>query len=460
MKLRERVAALLGVSAYTAPERAGASMSEAAIEKIRSLFGGQLTPLHSSQLRWFLADLETAIYLADRGDLSAAARLWRAMKIDGSLVGVLKTRTQSVASLPKRFSGDDDIVRVLQGRDGVRSVFDAMCPPTELTMMAADGLGIGVSLGELLPVEGRDYPVLVRRDPEFLRYVWAENRWYFLSIAGPLPITPGDGKWVLHIEGGREAPWQAGLWPALGASWIRKSHAQLHKSNWEAKLANPARAAVAPAASSEAQRAGFIERMIGWGINTVFELPPGWDVKIIESNGNGHESFDETVDRSNREYAIAITGQVMTTDGGEGFSNGDVGEGQLEKLVAATCEALAYTINTQVIPPFVIERWGELALERAPVLSWDTTPPKDEKDAAAALKAFGDGVAAANVALAPYGKRLDAVTLAAQNGYPLVDIEPTSGGNAGGDGDVVSDDVDADDTNANEDLDVDGRRAA
>lgn len=48
MKLRERVAALLGVSTYTAPERM-ASLSEAAIDQIRRFFGGQLTPPHFSE---------------------------------------------------------------------------------------------------------------------------------------------------------------------------------------------------------------------------------------------------------------------------------------------------------------------------------------------------------------------------------------------------------------------------
>lgn len=371
------------------------------------------------------------------------------MTTDSALVGVLNTRTHGVMQLPKRFLGDEQMCRDLQGRDGARSVFDAMCPPAELGRMAKDGLGMGISLGELLPVEGRDYPVLVRRDPEFLRYIWAENRWYFLSIAGPIAITPGDGRWVLHIEGGREAPWQGGLWPALGGSWIRKTHAQSHKSNWEAKLANPARAALPPPGATGEQRAGIVQNLIAWGINSVFELPSGWDIKLIESNGNGHESFDDTVDRSNREYAIAITGQVMTTDGGEGFSNSDVGENQLEKLIAATCEALAYTINTQVIPQWVIDRYGEDALARAPVVGWDATPPQDAKKSAEALKAFGEGITTANAGLAPYGKRIDAIALAQQNGYPLVDVAAREEGVPLEDlQDQLDDELDADDVAA------------
>lgn len=425
MKLRDRIAGLLGISAHQGvPPKNGPAIDDPHVERLRSMFGGQITPLLTSQTRWYLADLETAIHAADVGDLQQVGRLWRAMRRDGVLSGILATCTRSIPSLPKKFVGDDEIVRVLQGRDGDRSVFDAMCPPAELVAMAQDGRGVGVSLGELVPVPSRGYPVLRRRDPETLRYRWAENRWYFQTLAGPIPIDPGLGRWVLHVEGAVEAPWQAGLWPALGASFIRKSHAQLHKSNWEAKLANPARAAFAPAGASQGERIGFLDRVIAWGINTVFELPPGWDVKIIESNGNGHESFDETIERSDREYMIALAGQVMTTDGGEGFSNGDIGENRLEAQIAATARALAFTINTQIIPPFVAERWGEDAIERSPTMSWDVTPPKDESESSKALGEFGKAIQAANLALAPYGRRVDALELASQYGLPLVEIEP------------------------------------
>jgi hypothetical protein len=377
-----------------------------------------------TRFRWYLADLESAMHEADVGLLNDAAQLWRAMKRDAVLAGILATLTGGLIGLPKHWTGDAQIVAELEGRDGIASVFDNMCPPTELSMMAADGYALGVAIGELVPVPGRNYPVLVRRDPQWLQYRWTENRWYYMSIAGTIPITPGDGRWVLHIDGGRVAPWQNGLWFALGQSWINKQHAMLHKANWEAKLANPARVAVSPQGASEDQEQSWFQQVMAWGINTVFGMKTGYDVKLLESNGRGYESFQATISQSEREFIIGVAGQLVTVDGGAGFSNSDIHKSIRADIIKARADALAHTLNTQVIPQYVLAQHGDAALMRSPALEWDTKPPKDLKESAEATGAFGEALTAANAALAPYGLQVDALEFASQFGVPIKQIVP------------------------------------
>lgn len=388
--------------------------------------GGQLQLQALSQTRWYLSDLEYAELNADSGNIESAARLMRAARKDGTLAGVLSTRTNGLVRLPKVFRGDSDVISALElGHTSVRSAFDEMFPPQELALLAADGELLGVGVGELVKVKGRDYPVLVRLDPEFLVYRWVENRWYFRSVAGLLPITPGDGQWILHTPGGRMSPWSHGLWRAIGRAFIRKEHAALHKDNWEGKLANPARVAVSPQGGSEAQKEDWFRRVMAWGVNTVFGMTPGYDVKLIESNGRGFESFNTTIAQCNEEMIIAVAGQTVTTDGGAGFQNSDIHKSIRADLIKSTADNLAYTINTQGIPSFIALIWGEEAIEsKATVVEWDVTPPKDRNSEATSMVTAANAITLLTQALAglPEGQRreLDAMALCTRFAIPIV----------------------------------------
>jgi hypothetical protein len=424
-RLRDRAAALLGLSVYQTPPVAGSlDLDSREVESVRRAMGGQLSMMPRSQTRWYLDNLEAAEHAADTGDLSMAARLMRAARKDGIFAGVLSTRTGGLVRLPKRFRGNAEVIAALElGHESegeVRSVFDEMFPPAELALMAGDGDLLGVSVGEMCPVEGRDYPVLVRLDPEFLMYRWSENRWYFRSVAGLLPITPGDGRWILHNPGGFMAPWQNGLWRAIGRAYITKEHAKLHKDNWEAKLANPARVAVSPQGASEDHAQKWFRNVMAWGVNTVFGMTSGYDVKLLESNGRGWESFNKTIEQCNQEYIICVAGQTVTTDGGAGFQNSDIHKTIRADLIKATADSLAYTINTQGIPSFVLARWGEPMLAKSAVMEWDVTPPKDRSAEAQSLVTVAQAITQLREALAPYGRDVDVSALAARFGVPVL----------------------------------------
>jgi hypothetical protein len=392
------------------------------VEQVRNALGGQIQPIPVTPTRWYLSDLESAEIQADQGQIRLAAQLMRAAFRDGVLAGVMSTRTSGLVRLPKQFSGNPEIIEGLEQGSTVeaRSVFDEMCPASELASLVRDGETLGVGVAELVPVEGRDYPVLVRLDPEFLFYVWSENRWYFRSIAGMIPIVPGDGRWVLHTPGGRIAPWQSGLWRALGRAYIRKEHANLHKDNWEGKLANPARVAVSPQGASEEQTQSWFRSVLAWGVNTVFGMKPGYDVKLLESNGRGHESFEKTIADQNNEFIMAVCGQTVTTDGGSGFANADIHRSIRADLIKATADALAYTINTQVLPQYVVAHFGEDALANGVTIAWDVAPPKDKTAEATVLTSAAGAIKALTEALTTSGRTVDVDALCTRFGVPLV----------------------------------------
>ncbi len=215
-------------------------------------------------------------------------------------------------------------------------------------------------------------------------------------------------------------PWSAGLWPALGRSFINKEHALIYRSNYASKLANPARLAYAPLGATEAQRTGFFQRMLSWGVNTVLELPPGWEAKLLESNGKGWEVFQRQVDTSDLEYMIAIAGQVITTKGGSGFDGQDVAEGIRQDLIQADGDALAYTINTQGLPQFILSHFGEAALQTPTIVEWDTGTSVDKERETRTLGQCADAIARLSVALAPYDLRVDVAEMTTRFAIPTL----------------------------------------
>ena len=408
--------------------RAYGALASGKIDAIADLNGGNIQQRPHTQTRWYIDDIETATLECDQGRLRTAAQLMRAANSDGVVMGLMSTRTAGLVRLPKRWRGDAKIVAALTGGElRARSVFSEMCPDSELALLAADGDELGVAVGQMLAVEGRSHKRLCRLEPEFLIFNWAENQWYYQSVGGMLPVTPGDGTWVLHVPGGAMAPWNHGLWRALGRAYIRKDHAALSKDNWEAKLAHPARVATAPMGASNEQSQGWFQKVMAWGINTVFGLTPGYDVKLLESNGRGADSFRETIAEQNREIMILIAGQTVTTDGGTGFANADIHKSIRSDIIETTAGALAYTVNTQILPAWTVTEFGEDALlAGGVVIEWDVTPPKDRNSEATSLVTTANAITLLTEALAPHGLTPDVGALCDRFAVPVTAVAPSA----------------------------------
>lgn len=375
-------------------------------------------PSHA-QTRWLQSGVEAAILAADSGNLSQAARLTAALRRDATFAGLLATRAGGLVRLPRLFRGTPEVVADLDMRDDV-GLFDRIHPAKELENFDADGILLGVAVGEYLYDDDSDEPTFVRLDPEFLRYIWSEDRWYYASTAGLLPITPGDGRWVLHMPGGYIAPWRGGLWPSLGRAYVAKEHAYLYRENYSGKLANPARVAVSPSGASEEQKQSWFRSVMAWSINSVFGLLPGYDVKLLESNGRGFEVFSDTITSADREFMIGLAGQIVSVDGGAGFSNSDLHATIRSDLIQGDGLGLAATLNAQGLRPLINRLYGRKA--RGSV-AWDTRPPVDLTAEAQAIIQAASAITAANTALEPYGMRVDAVEMATRFKIPTFPIE-------------------------------------
>lgn len=398
-RLRNAIDALRGISTYDPPPQPGPELGDETVEAARQALGGRLEPIPEIRLRWYPPDIERAQLRAQNGDMTMIGQLNESMKLDGVIRGLHDART-SVVDLPKRFYGQREVTEVLLSKTGSdRNVYEEMVPSSEARLMVGDDLQCGVSIGEMAPVRGRNFPVLIRRYPQNLYYLQSKNTWCYRSIVGLMPIAPGvpmknGGWWVLHISGGRLSPWNNGLWNTTGRSYINKTQSVFARQSYEMKHSHPARVAIAALGATDEERKGMLAAVIRWALNAAFALPVGWDIKLVESNGQGIKIYDQSITHWDKEIATALCGSAVMLQGTVGFSNMDVFRVVQKDLIRTTATAWDHTVNTQILPGFIAGRWGEDALRDATTLETDIQEPKDRKAEADTMTSVATAVSA------------------------------------------------------------------
>jgi hypothetical protein len=417
-QLSDRIKALMGFTVYqqTGPGP-GLAIDDPSVEAMRRATGGEIQPIPVTQTRWYLRDIERASAEADSGILYRAGQLYRSVRRDGVIRGLIATRTDGIVRLPKRFyGGNPKIIDRLRAKNGSRSVFDEMCPPGQLAALGADGLFLGVGIAELVPVVGRSYPVLHRLDPQWLEFNWGDCRWYYSSRAGRIPVNGGDGRFVLHLPYGPLHPWQWGLIWAIGRAFVNKEHALMTRAGFIAGVSNPAKVLESPTGASEQHRRQIFEHVVNWGPNTALELPVGFQMHLVEPSGQAWQTYQQEVNACDNEAMVALAGQVVTTTGGTGFANADVHRLIRADLIKSTAEDLAYTINQQILPLWVEHEFGPSEVEAGTMMEWDIATPKDLEVETKVLLGLANGVTALR---AVYGERLNLDEYASRFGIPL-----------------------------------------
>jgi len=426
--------ALLGKAALPPTDKAIGY--NATLDKALELGHGRPAKGRPSDLHRYQQTIRDARADLDEGSFERAASIAKSCYTDGVFNGVMSCRTAGLVSLPKRFRGDPEICSWLSsgyaGVDGSsddpRAVFDLICPPSELSAIAADGIMLGVGVGMLVEYPGLDFPLFQRVDPAPLKYLEPQNLWVYNSYTGPIPITPGVGPLILYTPGGRSRPWDRGIWQACGGATTRIEHAQLHLDSWLRRFADAARVATAPVGASEDSIEVMQQALIDWGNSSVV-MKEGWDLKLLAISGDGAKIFTDLIASVREELIITVCGQTVTTDGGTGFANADIHKAIRGDLIRDTAQALAEMVNSQIIPAVTAKKFGDDALwSRYCFVNWDTEPPKDMAARAQALTQLGTAVQTLTGKNVSDVVNIDVHALAKDFGLPM--IEPSANGAA------------------------------
>ena len=371
--------------------------SEDSPQDIRRKNFGQYSRPRTPIADVFQDEITQAVLTLDTGRYHEAARIAALTMSDSWVSGVMGSLCSSVSNLPRVFQGDDeakrDLARGYSGADGdPRSLFDVMVRPSVIREVARDLRFFNTALCELVWLEDLDFPIL---SPMDLRYLWQDSndgRWYYDAATGqPLGITPGDGRFVLFSPS-PNAPWKDGVWSAVARDYARKQEAALNLDEWQRRHASPIRKGTAPAGAAKDDAAAYLEQLIKWtGTNSSVVLPPGWDLSLVETLGQGYQSYGATVSLMNESITIGIAGQSTTTVGAPGFANGDIGLTVRSDLRDAIADEIAFTLTEQVMPHFMWARYGSVDRRCSFQLK---TEPKEQADTSAVLVSFANAAKA------------------------------------------------------------------
>lgn len=338
---------------------------------------------------WTLDLIRQAEITADTGNLRWAAELCDALQCDdraraarlqlGGLFGLPLTFEDGVGRLRRRAR------KAVEVEEDWWSAFS----DEALLDLLMWGVVLGVGLARITWVEerGRHVPRLDVWHPRALRWDAYAAAWKVRLFDGSeIPITPGDGTWVLFTPGAEAEPWKHGAWKSISRWWRAKRYAL---GDWgkHSEQASGLKVATTEDGTDE-DRTRLANDLMGAGGDTALALPPGWDLKQLSVASSTVDVFDRLIDAADDATTVALLGQNLTTEvKGGSYSAASVHETVSRTVLRALASSLAGCLRAQVLVPWAVLNWGAGHADAAPWPAWDLSPPTDRKQDAEVLEA-------------------------------------------------------------------------
>lgn len=371
----------------------------------------------------------------DRGLFLRSALLADLMRRDADVVGALVQRLLAFQALdvevePPATSTEAEASRAAAAAEAYAAARDCIVTPGAQMDMLVDACLLGFAVGQLVPTwdeaSQRIVRVLEPWPSSAVEHQRFERQWYVTTLdRGRVPITPGDGQWVLYAPRGARAPW---LWGAIRctAEWyLRDGDTAADASRraevfgnaiWKAKL--PAGGRKTPDGKTFA---GSLRTM---GRNAVIPCPQGatpnesYDVDLVEAKSDAHAIFEWLMRTGGGRIRLAILGQDLTSQNNLVGTNAssDTGLTTLDRVVRAEGKAWSHCETTQIAAP----RAAYLG-EPAPRVCVEAEERDERKADADAQTA----VASAVKAWRDLGVAVDVDAMAAKARVPVLAAAPT-----------------------------------
>jgi phage gp29-like protein len=358
---------------------------------------------------WTISEVRQALRLHAEGDFSLSAQLVDTMGEDDVLPSTLEKLVDAVLGSDFELRAVDapnrQLSKVLVNRFG--PLWWDMFPESEMDDLLRWYRMLGVGLAVLdWDRGGSQWKAKLRvLHPQFLHRDQYNEKWIYNAREGQLEVTPGDGKWVMLIDGQRG--WMKAAVRALAITWISKQLTIRDQNRYNERHGLPIIKANAPAIAEEGDKDQFWEDLKGIQNETVVQLPThlggvdaaqeiSYDIDLLEAKDQSWKTFETTLDRADRRIMIFMLGSNLSTevDGQGSRAAAETHRGVEISKATALAVKLATETRWQGLYPVISYNVSSAPIEVTPWPHWDTEPPSDTKAEAEDQKTFGEAIKA------------------------------------------------------------------
>ena len=335
----------------------------------------------------------------DRGIFLRSALLADLLRRDADVFGALQQRLIKFQSHATTIVPADDSAPALEAAADLEAEWPLILPDPVQSDLYLDGVMLGFAWGQAVWQRDDARGHLVQRVDSWpgssVEYQRTERQWYAQTVdRGRIPITPGDGQWLLFAPRSRRAPW---LWGAVRpvAEWsLRSGFAANDASKRSEVFGNGIWKASMPLNARETNDGkAFARNIRAIGRNAVIPTPKGtdpgqsYDVELIEAKTDAFRIFEFLMGASGGRIRLAILCQDLTSQNQQVGTNASskTGEGVMDDLIEADARGWSEMATQQVSAPR--SKYLGVPLSRVHV---DAEPEVDRKADADAQAAAAD----------------------------------------------------------------------
>ena len=390
---------------------------------------------------WNVAQVKSALVEHQKGHFQQSALLVDAMMGDDEVPSSVNRAVNLIVGSPFALTPNGESTVSEEYAELMTPQWNECYPEPELARMVFWYLWLGVSIGTL------DWdtsvtpwrPTLRALHPQFLWYepdtidpkTGLAGVWWYQTREGNQIVRPGDGKWVLWVQG-RDS-WMHSSVRALATAWLIKQYAWRDWQRYNERHGLPIIKAYVPSVSGSEDREDFWNDVQNLGSETTAMLPThlnedaepvNFDLDLLEAKDGSWDSFEATIERCDRKFQVHFLGtnsgaELIGTAGSKATS--ESGRDIAREVADMRSRAIRSDMRAQLVWPWLKMNVEGAIYDDAPWPTWQIVQGEDALDQGTGWSALAGAVSAWKMA----GFDIENIKeIAADAGLRLEEAEP------------------------------------